>query len=172
MRSRMTDRITRRDVLKFGTTAAASVALRPLIERSMETRAMEPDHQLASITENMDTPAASDSDICFLSARRMADLIRQKRLSAREVMRAHLRQIKSAIRLADRKQMSDRKSTRLNSSHSQTSHAVFCLKKKTITAAQEPACTKSARPVQDAAAAMKKARGGVNPATVSYLSPQ
>src|SRR2546421_2158840 len=93
MRSRMTDRITRRDVLKFGTTAAASVALRPLIERSMETRAMEPDHQLASITENMDTPAASDSYICFLSARRMADLIRQKRLSAREVMRAHLRQI-------------------------------------------------------------------------------
>src|SRR6266480_2997354 len=93
MRSRMTDRITRRDVLKFRTTAAASVALRPLIERSMETRAMEPDHQLASITENMDTPAASDSDICFLSARRMADLIRQKRLSAREVMRAHLRQI-------------------------------------------------------------------------------
>ena len=89
----MTDRITRRDVLKFGTTAAASVALRPLIERSMETRAMEPDHQLASITENMDTPAGSDSDICFLSARRMADLIRQKRLSAREVMRAHLRQI-------------------------------------------------------------------------------
>src|SRR5437762_5425813 len=93
MRSRMTDRITRRDVLKFRTTAAASVALRPLIERSMETRAMEPDHQLASITENMDTPGASDSDICFLSARRMADLIRQKRLSAREVMRAHLRQI-------------------------------------------------------------------------------
>src|SRR2546423_1827000 len=69
MRSRMTDRITRRDVLRFGTTAAASVALRPLIERSMETRAMEPDHQLASINENMDTPAASDSDICFLSAR-------------------------------------------------------------------------------------------------------
>src|SRR5688572_31377058 len=27
----------------------------------------------------------------------------------------------------------DRKSTRLNSSHSQTSYAVFCLKKKTIT---------------------------------------
>src|SRR5438034_5825759 len=93
MRSRMTDRITRRDVLKFGTTAAASVALRPLIERSMETRAMEPDQQVRIITETVDPPAASDSDICCLSARRMADLSRQKRLSAREVMRAHLRQI-------------------------------------------------------------------------------
>src|SRR5688572_32121385 len=35
----------------------------------------------------------------------------------------------------------DRKSTRLNSSHSQTSYAVFCLKKKTETArAARPSC--------------------------------
>ena len=39
------------------------------------------------------TASATDSDICFLSARQMADLIRQKKLSAREVMQAHLKQI-------------------------------------------------------------------------------
>src|SRR2546430_13206824 len=32
----------------------------------------------------------------------------------------------------------DRKSTRLNSSHSQISYAVFCLKKKTITETRQP----------------------------------
>src|SRR2546427_3765679 len=32
----------------------------------------------------------------------------------------------------DRERQGDRKSTRLNSSHSQISYAVFCLKKKTI----------------------------------------
>src|SRR5688572_31085609 len=37
-----------------------------------------------------------------------------------------------AFRFLD-EQMEDRKSTRLNSSHSQISYAVFCLKKKTIT---------------------------------------
>src|SRR5947209_6859346 len=35
----------------------------------------------------------SDSDICFLSAKQMADLVRQKKLSARELMQAHLKQI-------------------------------------------------------------------------------
>src|SRR2546430_10119694 len=34
----------------------------------------------------------------------------------------------------------DRKSTRLNSSHSQISYAVFCLKKKIITLASSAAC--------------------------------
>src|SRR2546430_6360710 len=40
----------------------------------------------------------------------------------------------------------DRKSTRLNSSHSQISYAVFCLKKKTTTAALRPARLHAARP--------------------------
>src|SRR5216684_2815505 len=93
MRFHMTDRITRRDALKFGTTAAASAALSPLLARSMETRAMEPDQPLASIPENMQATSASESEICFLSARQMADLIRQRKLSAREVMQAHLKQI-------------------------------------------------------------------------------
>src|SRR5260370_3863804 len=93
LRFHLTDRMTRRDALKFGTTAAASAALSPLLARTMETRAMEPDRPLASIPGNMHTPSTSGSDICFLSARQMADLIRQKKLSAREVMQAHLKQI-------------------------------------------------------------------------------
>src|SRR5258708_11437773 len=93
MRFHLTDRITRRDALKFGTTAAASAALSPLLARSMETRAMEPEQPLASIPGNTHSPVASDSEIGFMSARQMADLIRQKKLSAREVMQAHLKQI-------------------------------------------------------------------------------
>src|SRR2546430_12517387 len=38
----------------------------------------------------------------------------------------------------------DRKSTRLNSSHSQISYAVFCLKKKKNVASKAPSCTCSA----------------------------
>src|SRR5712692_5319811 len=93
MRFHVTDRITRRDALKFGTTAAASAPLSPLLARSMETRAMEPYQPLASIPENMQETSASESEICFLSARQMADLIRQRKLAAREVMQAHLKQI-------------------------------------------------------------------------------
>jgi hypothetical protein len=41
-----------------------------------------------------------------------------------------------------------------------------------ITAAQEPAWTKYAKAIQDAAATMKTAREGINPDAVSKLSPQ
>jgi hypothetical protein len=41
-----------------------------------------------------------------------------------------------------------------------------------ITAAQEPAWTKYAKTIQDAATAMKTAREGINPDAVSKLSPQ
>src|SRR5580693_3490646 len=37
--------------------------------------------------------AAEKSDICFLTATEMADLIRRKKLSARETLDAHLKQI-------------------------------------------------------------------------------
>src|SRR5688572_31764047 len=50
------------------------------------------------------------------------------------VVGAHCRTTKKALRLSRRRIASpplrDRKSTRLNSSHSQISYAVFCLKKK------------------------------------------
>src|SRR2546430_5253278 len=47
----------------------------------------------------------------------------------------------AAVCAADRKCLTvriDRKSTRLNSSHSQISYAVFCLKKKTTPSASPP----------------------------------
>src|SRR5260370_1623820 len=93
MRFHVTDRITRRDALKFGTTAAASAALSPLLARTMETRAMEPDQPLPSIPENMHMSSASESDICFLPARQMADFVRHKKLSEREVLQSHLKNI-------------------------------------------------------------------------------
>src|SRR2546430_13753357 len=46
----------------------------------------------------------------------------------------------SARTLASRRAFSDRKSTRLNSSHSQISYAVFCLKKEKMTSATHSCC--------------------------------
>jgi hypothetical protein len=45
-------------------------------------------------------------------------------------------------------------------------------KELSITTAQEPAWTKYARTLQDAATAMKTAREGVNPETITKLGPQ
>src|SRR2546430_12256027 len=48
--------------------------------------------------------------------------------------RAHLHPLHRALHLLKHlpRDLQDRKSTRLNSSHSQISYAVFCLKKKTL----------------------------------------
>lgn len=88
----MSDKITRRDILKLGTTAA-SAAISPMLAPARESAVMKRDRPLANHPENTLAPATSDSDICFLSARQMADLIRKKKLSARELMQAHLKQI-------------------------------------------------------------------------------
>src|SRR5579872_466334 len=42
---------------------------------------------------DLETSSLPSEDLCFLSATEQAALIRQKRLSARELMHAHLRQI-------------------------------------------------------------------------------
>jgi amidase len=89
----MTDRITRREALKLGTTAAVSAAISPHLSSSNNSVPSESDRSSASARVDSSVPPASDSDICFLPARQMADLIRQKKLSAREVMQAHLKQI-------------------------------------------------------------------------------
>src|SRR5688572_33393382 len=62
-------------------------------------------------------------------------LFRSAAVSARPRHAAHhrahvLRGLPRDARLARHLQRADRKSTRLNSSHSQISYAVFCLKKK------------------------------------------
>src|SRR2546430_10453150 len=65
---------------------------------------------------------------------------------AREHLIAHfgfaVRRTIHLIFARDAQRERDRKSTRLNSSHSQISYAVFCLKKKTSTRSS-PACKRS-----------------------------
>ena len=78
----MSNRMSRRDALKLGTNAAVSAAMTPLLSANSAEA-----HSTA-----MDAPGAS-SDICFLRAVDMAKAIREKKLSAREVMQAHLKQI-------------------------------------------------------------------------------
>ena len=85
----MTDRITRREALKLGTTAAVSAAIGPHLSPAASHAALSSTDSLSDSS----MPPASDSDICFLPARQMADLIHQKKLSSREVMQAHLKQI-------------------------------------------------------------------------------
>src|SRR5256886_11812455 len=57
--------------------------------------------------------------------REIARLLGISRLSVRKVLRSNSAQV-PVLQRAEK----DRKSTRLNSSHSQISYAVFCLKKK------------------------------------------
>jgi amidase len=89
----MNERITRRHALKLGTSAAVSAAVNPLLPPSIEAHLIEANEPAAELPTDTHAPAASGTDICFMPARQMADLIRQKKLSAREVMQAHLKQI-------------------------------------------------------------------------------
>ena len=82
--------MSRRDALKLGTNAAVSAAVTPVLSAAAGTG----DGQAASgsgsgVSEAPDTA----SDICFLRAVDMLELMRQKKLSSREVMQAHLKQI-------------------------------------------------------------------------------
>jgi len=78
----MSSKMSRREAVKLGTNAAVSAAVTPLFfANSLEGSAM-----------TATTPDASP-DVCFLRAVDMAKLIREKKVSAREVMQAHLKQI-------------------------------------------------------------------------------
>jgi amidase len=89
----MTEKISRRKALKAGTAAAFTAAMAPHGSSSAQANSWRPEDSLMRTPADHVTASATDSDICFLSARQMADLIRQKKLSAREVMQAHLKQI-------------------------------------------------------------------------------
>jgi len=79
---RMSSKMSRREALKLGTNAAVSAAMTPLLSaKSVEAS--------SAATNIPDT----SSDICFMRAVDIAELIRRKKLSAREVMQAHLKQI-------------------------------------------------------------------------------
>ena len=89
----MTDGITRRQALKIGTSAALSAAVNPLLSRASEGGMVENSEPAGDEPFDTHGAVASNTDICFMPARQMADLIHQKKLSAREVMQAHLKQI-------------------------------------------------------------------------------
>src|SRR5216684_93992 len=89
----MTEKITRRKALKIGTAAAVGAAIAPHASSSAQPNFREPDGAIMRVPAQPARSATPESEICFMSARQMADLIRQKKLSAREVMQAHLKQI-------------------------------------------------------------------------------
>jgi amidase len=83
--------ISRRNALKLGTSAVVSATVSPLLASAAgpigSGKAGPGDS-----SESMNSSPAG-SDICFLPARQMAGLIKQKKLSSREVMQASLKQI-------------------------------------------------------------------------------
>ena len=87
----MPKKMTRRDALKLGTRAAISAAAGPLLSSHLEQSAAET--MPNSIAPLPETPRDSSDEICFMRAVDILDLIRKKKLSAREVMQAHLKQI-------------------------------------------------------------------------------
>src|SRR2546430_5491867 len=65
-----------------------------------------------------------------------ADVTRMQRFNGKDAIGFSITKQSDAnsVQVADNVKATDRKSTRLNSSHSQISYAVFCLKKKNNTA--------------------------------------
>ena len=87
----MTSKITRRDALKLGTGAAMSAAT-PLLSASIKKVVAATGR--APLFASQAAPPSSSDEICFMRAVDMLDAMRKKKLSAREVMQAHLKQIK------------------------------------------------------------------------------
>ena len=95
--------MTRRDALKLGTSIAISAAAAPLLStqpgalaESLQHRQPgqpESDTMRNSIVGSPDRAPDSTDEICFMRAVDILDLMRRKKLSAREVMQAHLKQI-------------------------------------------------------------------------------
>ena len=89
----MPEKITRREALKMGTTAAVTGVIAPHVSSATHPDSLTPDDSLMPNPADSTATAMTESEICFMSARQMTELIRQKKLSAREVMQAHLKQI-------------------------------------------------------------------------------
>src|ERR1700691_1249925 len=78
--------IHRRDMIRISSLAALSNMLAP----ALVSASVSPEKVNGFRLEETDP----DSGICFMSAVNMAALLRSKKISAREVMQAHLKQIK------------------------------------------------------------------------------
>jgi amidase len=89
----MAEKITRREALKMGTTAAVSAAMASHVSSAAHPDSANRGEALTRSAADPALLATAGSDICFMPAREMAELIRQKELSSRDVMQAHLKQI-------------------------------------------------------------------------------
>jgi amidase len=89
----MSEKITRREVLKIGASAAVTAAIAPHVATATRVGSSKPGDSLMRASPDPFPTTTPDSEVCFMPARQMADLIRQKKLSARELMQAHLKQI-------------------------------------------------------------------------------
>jgi amidase len=78
--------LTRREVLKAGSTAAVTAMLNPLLAHA----AGEKEDTTVSKPEAVPTPV---EEICFMEATALVELLRTKKLSSVEVMKAHLSQV-------------------------------------------------------------------------------
>src|SRR6266699_6681971 len=92
VRKQMSNKMTRRDALKLGTNVAVSSAVTPLLSFEATVRAGASTGPAETASAAV-APPDSSSEICFLRAVDILNLIRKKKLSAREVMQAHLKQI-------------------------------------------------------------------------------
>src|SRR5215472_11539458 len=84
-------RVTRRNILKVGTGAAVAAAVAPML--STAENAMGKGNVRSTAARENVTPPATENELCFTPAKELATLIREKKVSAREVMQAHLKQI-------------------------------------------------------------------------------
>ena len=87
----MRERMTRREALKLGTSVAVSAGVPPGLV-SLSPPVGGDNSTAADCNEYMNSPA-TNNDICFMPATQIVQLMRQKKLSSREVMQAHLKQI-------------------------------------------------------------------------------
>ncbi|HKW35897.1 MAG TPA: amidase [Candidatus Acidoferrum sp.] len=87
----MGEKITRRDALKLGTGAAVGVTVAPLLASGSEERRSE-SSEFSRYDANVMAPVG-ENEICFMRAKDLATMIREKKISSRDAMQAHLRQI-------------------------------------------------------------------------------
>ena len=73
--------LTRRDVLKAGSTAAMTAMLNPLLPHTGSDTAARP--------ATPEPPTLPADDLCFTDATVLAQLMRAKKVSSVEVMKAH-----------------------------------------------------------------------------------
>src|SRR5215831_7333187 len=87
----MAEKITRRAALKLGTGAAVGATVAPLLASGAEHMTSE-SGELSRYDSNAMT-APAENEICFTRAKDLAAMIRAKKISSREVLQAHLKQI-------------------------------------------------------------------------------